>query len=1032
MSIKDIYFSNSYINLKKKVYLQRKYEVPNDTGVVYQQYSAIVANRWDIYNSATGITISDGSIVFNNTSVGGGIQGIFNISLTSNIKLIKIEIEIESYVSGTLLVNFHDTLDTAPIRFSRDLNNNSKWYAIIACPSVISDGRFVIYSNDGFTGNITHGGAKEAKLYEDDWQDISKYLIDKSFSSSQVLDTESWEFGEVQQDNMKLSFINVNGELSDESNVNSLFANGFIKHQSKVKVGIVFNDEETTIFEGLIDERACSSDTEKKALIKEKITIFSYVKLFSDLTIGALGSSTKSLMTTIQTAIQYIVNYGFFAYYVPESIISVANDAYIDIAQYNADTKLSEILQDLAKGQNAYWIDSSNVFHFAPVLSSSNNIYDFSLFPERKMKIYDYSAGADRVIENFYWKDSNSINYITEKQKYATSETIDIPCITSSVTRQSIINICGENFAQKRITCKLDIPLCPFIGMFDEVKITNVKNTKIENYGVVKFIEKSFIVSGIKHSNNITTLHLIEKFWDLKTIYDLSTENEDSPLETIFDEYPQHQGKYRIMLSAEQGCSNGSYLNQATGAQITVNIVLSSTDKIKIVKIKGGSLGNSHGGCGLALYINGVMLAIAGGGSCNENNNLGFGGGGYYAGKGHNVDGYDYLGTRTYINTSSDGTAVGGKNTGENISYGGLGFKNDNEEWGEISYTYINGTDYNAQSPSGNIGSRLVQLEYLGIRTNIAMEYEELDGSTGIVTFDTYSEMKTYLDSHHKSNSGTELKTVTVSGAPADLTVPDSCANLFSEHHLKVWAGGHAEPMTINWIADVSTVENMSGMFSGAGIKELNLTRFNSLNCKNMEGMFTISVPSDVNVIITGLNHLVTSEVTTMKRMFESLGEVSSLDLSNFDTHNVTTMESMFSGCGVTSLDLSSFDTSNVINMSRMFSNLPNLTYLNLLSFDTKKVKNMGNMFSGSWKIQSLNLTRWDTVALEDCSAMFALCEALTTIYVGLNQFNVSNIIRSTYMFRDCRNIRGAISYDANKTDANYANYTTGYFTLLE
>ena len=63
---------------------------------------------------------------------------------------------------------------------------------------------------------------------------------------------------------------------------------------------------------------------------------------------------------------------------------------------------------------------------------------------------------------------------------------------------------------------------------------------------------------------------------------------------------------------------------------------------------------------------------------------------------------------------------------------------------------------------------------------------------------------------------------------------------------------------------------------------------------------------------------------------------------------------------------------------------------------------------------------------------MFDLCEALITIYVGLNQFNISNIINSTYMFRDCRNIRGAISYDANKTDANYANYTTGYFTLLE
>lgn len=41
-----------------------------------------------------------------------------------------------------------------------------------------------------------------------------------------------------------------------------------------------------------------------------------------------------------------------------------------------------------------------------------------------------------------------------------------------------------------------------------------------------------------------------------------------------------------------------------------------------------------------------------------------------------------------------------------------------------------------------------------------------------------------------------------------------------------------------------------------------------------------------------------------------------SLDLSNFDTSNVTNMNNMFICCKyLTSLDLSNFDTSNVINM---------------------------------------------------------------------------------------------------------------------
>ena len=47
---------------------------------------------------------------------------------------------------------------------------------------------------------------------------------------------------------------------------------------------------------------------------------------------------------------------------------------------------------------------------------------------------------------------------------------------------------------------------------------------------------------------------------------------------------------------------------------------------------------------------------------------------------------------------------------------------------------------------------------------------------------------------------------------------------------------------------------------------------------------------------------------------------LTSLDLSNFDTSNVTDMSSMFYGClNLKSLDLSSFDTSNVTNMSYMF-----------------------------------------------------------------------------------------------------------------
>ena len=57
-----------------------------------------------------------------------------------------------------------------------------------------------------------------------------------------------------------------------------------------------------------------------------------------------------------------------------------------------------------------------------------------------------------------------------------------------------------------------------------------------------------------------------------------------------------------------------------------------------------------------------------------------------------------------------------------------------------------------------------------------------------------------------------------------------------------------------------------------------------------------------------------------MASMFSDTTNPTSLDLSNFDTSNVTSMSSMFPyAISLTSLDLSNFDTSNVISMSGMF-----------------------------------------------------------------------------------------------------------------
>jgi len=55
-----------------------------------------------------------------------------------------------------------------------------------------------------------------------------------------------------------------------------------------------------------------------------------------------------------------------------------------------------------------------------------------------------------------------------------------------------------------------------------------------------------------------------------------------------------------------------------------------------------------------------------------------------------------------------------------------------------------------------------------------------------------------------------------------------------------------------------------------------------------------------------------------MSNMFY-YSSATTLDLSSFDTSNVTSMSYMFYYSSATTLDLSSFDTSNVTTMSNMF-----------------------------------------------------------------------------------------------------------------
>ena len=138
--------------------------------------------------------------------------------------------------------------------------------------------------------------------------------------------------------------------------------------------------------------------------------------------------------------------------------------------------------------------------------------------------------------------------------------------------------------------------------------------------------------------------------------------------------------------------------------------------------------------------------------------------------------------------------------------------------------------------------------------------------------------------------------------------------------------------------------------------------------------------------------------------MFYNCNSLTTLDLSNFNTQNVTNMEAMFCNCNsLTSLNLSNFNTQNVTNMNYMFYKCNSLTTLDLSNFNTQNVINMEAMFFGCSSLISLNLSNFNTQNVINMEAMFFNCNSL--IALDLSNFNTQNVIDMNEMFYKCNSL---------------------------
>ena len=260
----------------------------------------------------------------------------------------------------------------------------------------------------------------------------------------------------------------------------------------------------------------------------------------------------------------------------------------------------------------------------------------------------------------------------------------------------------------------------------------------------------------------------------------------------------------------------------------------------------------------------------------------------------------------------------------------------------------------------------------------------------------------TYTFPHYTLMSGASFNTKILS--VVDFTVTPKIAFVFDTPPIDVSTTDYSAEQ------DGTILGWASGDTYYIGQKEVGGRIFAPSNCNNMFKDFTSLTSLD-------LSNFDTSNVTNMSYMFTNCYVLTSLDVSNFDTSNVTNMQYLFYRCeSVTSLDVSNFDTSNVTNMGYMFYRCESITSLDVSNFDTSNVTNMLAMFACK-SITSLDLSNFDTSNVTNMSFMFQICYALTNLDVS--NFDTSNVTNMNDMFFDCKRVT-----ELNLTLFNFDNVT--------
>ena len=147
-------------------------------------------------------------------------------------------------------------------------------------------------------------------------------------------------------------------------------------------------------------------------------------------------------------------------------------------------------------------------------------------------------------------------------------------------------------------------------------------------------------------------------------------------------------------------------------------------------------------------------------------------------------------------------------------------------------------------------------------------------------------------------------------------------------------------------------------------------------------------------------------KLNNCRDMFSDCKNITSIDLSLFDSSDVTDMSKMFCQCiNIEKLDLSFLNTSNLLKMNGMFYNCEKLKEIDLSTLDNPKVTDMNGMFRLCKKLECINLKNFKTENVKDMTDMFDDCQSLKRVYLDFKTLETKELKKLNDMFNNCTSL---------------------------